>query len=172
MSSHPHADGCKSEITFRTRLAQVDRPLIERAVRETGFFTADEVAIAVELVDEGLAKGDSSDYLFLVAEWEGKFVGYSCYGHIPGSVASWDLYWIVVAREFQGKGVGKSLLTRTEQDIKKRGATRIYIDTSDKGAYAPTQKFYLATGYHEAARLQDFYSPGDGKIIYLKVLAP
>ena len=159
-----------NELEYRIHLVPSDREAIETAVRGTGFFTAEEVAIAVELADDALAKGDASEYLFIVAMWRGRFVGYACYGHIPGTETSFDLYWIAVASEFQAKGAGKAILRAAEQAMRDKGATRIYIDTSDKAMYAPTQRFYLGAGYHEAARLADFYAPADGKIIYLKVL--
>ena len=45
----------------------------------------------------------------------------------------------------------------------------------NEGAYATpmadtTRAFYLATGFHEVARIADFYRPGDGKVIYERVL--
>jgi len=50
------------------------------------------------------------------------------------------------------------------------GARRVYADTSARPQYAPTRAFYEASGYAPTAFLEDFYAPGDGKVIYVKVL--
>ena len=44
------------------------------------------------------------------------------------------------------------------------------VETSSRDDYAPTRAFYLACGYQIVAELPDFYAPGDGKLIYLRVL--
>jgi hypothetical protein len=44
------------------------------------------------------------------------------------------------------------------------------VETSSRPLYEPTRRFYLACGYRLEAQLEDFYAPGDGKVIFLKVL--
>ena len=58
-----------------------------------------------------------------------------------------------------------------ETEIVKAGGTRVYVDTSSRKQYAPTRTFYERVGYSKDALLEDFYAPGDGKVIYVKVLA-
>jgi GNAT superfamily N-acetyltransferase len=137
----------------------------------TGFFHPEEVLIAVELVEERLKKGEQSGYHFIFAEERpGHAVGYTCFGPTPGTRSSFDLYWIVVREDRQGRGIGKALLAQTEAAIVLSGGSRIYVETSSRDLYEPTRSFYLASGYHREAFLEDFYSPGDGKIIYVKKL--
>ena len=97
-------------------------------------------------------------------------LGYTCYGPIPGTDASFDLYWIAVHPDTQGKGVGKTLIRESEERIKAVGGQRVYIETSSKDQYVPTRRFYLACGYAQEALLADFYRPGDSKVIYSKAL--
>jgi hypothetical protein len=52
--------------------------------------------------------------------------------------------------------------------MRKAGAKHIYADTSSSDRYAGTRGFYQRMGFHEEARLADFYAPDDGKIIYAK----
>ena len=52
----------------------------------------------------------------------------------------------------------------------EQGRFRVYVETSTRPQYAPTRAFYLACGYQLAAELPDFYAPGDGKAIFLKLL--
>jgi hypothetical protein len=50
------------------------------------------------------------------------------------------------------------------------GGRRIYIETSSRAQYEPTRGFYLKCGYRQETILEDFYAPGDGKVIYVKAL--
>jgi ribosomal protein S18 acetylase RimI-like enzyme len=159
-------------VIIRRELHGGDRAAIEAMVRASGFFTGDEVAIALELVDDRLQLGERSHYRFLIAEDGGVAIGYAAWGPIPGTVASADLYWIAVDPRTQGRGVGRALLDAAEAWIAEQGRTRVYIETSTREQYVPTRGFYLRCGYHLAAELPDFYAPGDGKAIYVRVLEP
>lgn len=144
---------------------------VREIVEATGFFTPDEVDMAVELVDAGIAGGSISDYLFLFCEDKsGAVLGYTCYGPVPCTVGSFDLYWIAVHPRRQGSGIGKELLERTEEKIRGLEGMRIYIETASRDLYRPTQRFYARCGYRREALLKDYYSPGDSKIIYVKRL--
>jgi ribosomal protein S18 acetylase RimI-like enzyme len=156
---------------FREEIRPEDRQAIGRLVRTTGFFSEEEAEIAVELVEERLAKGDASGYLFLLAEEGDRLLGYACFGPIPGSVHSFDLYWIAVDPAQQGRGIGRRLMAATERIMAGGGARLIYADTSSRPQYGPTRAFYLACGYREEAFLEDFYAPGDGKVIFVKPLS-
>jgi ribosomal protein S18 acetylase RimI-like enzyme len=159
-----------SDIDFRWALRRDDALRIGRLVAATGFFSADEQRIAVELAEERFAKGVASGYEFVTAERDGELVGYACHGPIAGTLASHDLYWIVVHPECQGHGLGRRLMELAEHAISNAGGTRVYVDTSSRAQYAPTRAFYERAGYTKAALLEDFYAPGDGKVIYVKVL--
>ena len=97
-------------------------------------------------------------------------LGYACYGLIPLTANSYDLYWIAVGPEYQGHGIGKILLETTEKRIRKSGGKRVYVDTSSRRQYRPTRRFYASCGYKKAADLPDFYRDGDGKIVFVKGL--
>lgn len=160
----------KSPVTFRYEVVPVDRAHIRDLVHSTGFFHAEEVDIAVELVDEWLAKGASSGYEFVIAEQDGRIVGYTCFGLIPCTQSSYDLYWIAVHPKTQGQGLGRLLNAETERRIREKGGTRIYAETSSRPQYQSTRAFYERTGYRLAEMLADFYAPGDGRATYLKIL--
>ncbi len=155
---------------IRTDVRPEDRAPLERLLRETGFFNQQEVEVALELVDERLAQGPKSHYRFLILEDEGEVLGYSCWGPIAGTVTSADLYWIAVRPGQQGKGLGRTLLEAAETWMAREGRTRVYLETSTRAQYAPTREFYARCGYEVVAELPDFYAPGDGKAIFLKIL--
>jgi D-alanine-D-alanine ligase len=157
-------------IIYRQEVRQEDREAVGRLVHTTGFFSKEECDIAMELIDDRLARGKACGYSFLFAEEGGLLLGYTCFGPIPGSSHSFDLYWIAVDPSTQGQGLGRKLLTESERLMAEHGARRIYADTSSRHQYKPTQAFYLACGYVQEAFLADFYAPDDGKIIFVNVL--
>lgn len=158
------------KITWRTDPIPADVQAVERLAAGSGFFNDAEVAVARELVEERLAKGLASGYLFLFAEEGTRLWGYACYGPIAGSLASWDLYWIVVEPSARGMGIGSLILAEMESRAVQEGAQRVYVETSSRELYGPTRGFYLAKGYRVEAELAGFYAPGDAKIILAKGL--
>lgn len=159
-------------ILYREEVFSSDVETVRNLTSATAFFTQDEISVAVELVEERLAKGLRSGYHFLFAEHSGQVLGYTCFGPIPCTLSSFDIYWIAVLPAMQSRGVGRELLQRTEQKIADLGGTRIYVETSARSQYQPTLRFYQRQGYSQAALLKDFYGPGDHKAVYLKILAP
>ncbi|MDD3642012.1 MAG: GNAT family N-acetyltransferase [Candidatus Krumholzibacteria bacterium] len=160
------ADG--RELTWREMVRPEDAGAVRRIVSSTGFFSPEEIEIAVELVEERLARGDGSGYHFIFAERGSRPVGYACFGPIPATRFSWDLYWIAVDESDRGGGIGRLLLERSERIIARMGGRRIYAETSGRAQYEPTRAFYRACGYAEEAVLAEFYAPGDAKHFFVK----
>lgn len=155
---------------WRHHVLPQDVERIGRLVAATGLFSAAEVEIATELADAACQRGAASGYHFLLAGPPGALAGYTCYGPIGGTLASWDLYWIAVDPAQQGAGVGRQLLAETERRIEAAGGSRIYVETSAREQYRGTRAFYARLGYAMVAELPDFYAPGDGKLILLQTL--
>ena len=141
---------------------------VREIVVSSGFFSKAEIEVAVELVQVRLNKGIESGYHFLFAEEDKKVVGYSCFGPIPCTVESYDIYWIAVQEDLRRSGLGVELLKKVEEKIKEMGGKRIYVETSSREQYEPTRSFYSRCGYRKEATLKNFYSPGDDKVIYLR----
>ncbi len=161
----------KEKLSLRSQVLPEDAEAVRQIVESTGFFYPYEAAVAVELVNERLEKGQASGYEFLFAEERGETVGYACYGATPCTQGSYDLYWIAVHQKRRGRGVGKRLLTACEERIRAQSGRRIYIETSSRPLYEPTRAFYFACGYRLEATLEDFYAPGDSKCIFVKKLS-
>jgi len=155
---------------IRRNLRSEDRDSLQELLEDTGFFNSEELQVAMELVDDRLQHGENSHYRFLVASSGRKLRGYACWGPIPGTVSSVDLYWIAVHPEGQGQGTGRALLLEAEAWILEEGRNRVYVETSSRPQYGPTRAFYRACGYIEDARLDEFYAPNEAKVIFLKVL--
>ena len=159
-------------LRFRTEPRPGDADRVRALVAGTGFFSAEETAVAGELVEDRLEKGAGSDYHFLFADdGAGRLVGYSCFGPIALTQASWDLYWIAVDAAAQGRGLGRAVLEASERRIVELGGRRVYVETSSRPQYLPTRAFYERCRYDVGAVLDDFYAPGDGKVIFVKALS-
>ena len=149
-------------------VGRAQRARLERITAATGLFRPDEVAIAVELLDDALA-GDG-DYRFLGAYVDDELAGYACWGPTPGTTGTFDLYWIVVDPPAQGRRVGTALLEAVEERLTTDNGRLIIVETSSRADYAPTRAFYERRGYSAAARIPGYYAPGDDLVVYLKDL--
>jgi D-alanine-D-alanine ligase len=155
----------------RDALEPDDLLSLRRLVADAGVFSEAEVELAVSLAEDALAEGaEESGHHFLLASRGGRLLGYTCFGPIDGTQASFDLYWIVVDPAGQGRGLGRRLLEWTEQKVRAAGGRRLYAETSGRPDYAPTRAFYERAGYAAEARLADFYAPGDDRVTYTKVV--
>jgi ribosomal protein S18 acetylase RimI-like enzyme len=157
---------------FRHEPRPEDLGAVRALVLATAVFKPEEVTVAVELVQERLARGPESGYEFIFrSRQDGPdhphvLAGYACYGRIPCTRASWDLYWIAVDPAWQGHGLGRRLLREVMAAVRAAGGERIFAETSSTPAYGGTRRFYLATGFVERARFEHFYDRGDDKVVY------
>jgi len=160
---------------FREDVRPEDAAAVRALAAATGFFSESEADIAEELVLERLRLGEAGGYFFLFADAgdgpaEYALAGYACYGPTPGTNGCFDLYWIVVAPDGQGRGLGRGLLAAAEDRIRERGGRKVIVETSSRPLYAKTRAFYDKTGYLAEAVIADFYDAGDAKIIFTKTL--
>jgi ribosomal protein S18 acetylase RimI-like enzyme len=150
-------------------------------------FREDEVDVALELFDEVFAgAGNGNDnrgsvpfdagdgaasYEFVglfTRDERGELAGYACYGATPGTDRTYDLYWLAVHPSYQGAGNGTLLLEEVERRLRQREARLLVVETSSRNDYDATRRFYEMRGYIEAARVSDFYSPSDHRVILTK----
>jgi ribosomal protein S18 acetylase RimI-like enzyme len=156
-------------ITIRPIEAQ-DRSQLLELVRRQDNFNAQEVEVAIEVIDDTLDPA-KNDYAILVAVAEGqRVVGFLCYGEIPMTDRRFDLYWVAVDPALGRQGVGRQLLARMEGDLRGQGPAKVYVDTSSTPGYDRARSFYEKNSYQAACVLHDFYRDGDDKVIYLKEL--
>jgi GNAT superfamily N-acetyltransferase len=149
-----------------------DRPALRALVEAAGNFVPIEIDTAVELFDAALVPGQPEGYHVLVLEDDGEFAGYACFGHVPMTEFTFDLYWIAVDPARHGRGLGRALVRAVEDAVRAMGGRKIVAETSDKPGYEATNAFYRATGWEERGRIPDFYRPGDTKVTYVRDVPP
>jgi ribosomal protein S18 acetylase RimI-like enzyme len=152
------------------KMTKRDKTPLMNILRDTPEFTPPELVVAEEIIDCYLEDPILSGYRILIAEDRESVFGYICYGPTPLTQGTWDLYWAAVARKMRGKGLGKALWEKAEDDIKKDGGRLAVIETSSKPNYEQTRRFHQARGYENIGRIADFYAPGDDMLIYVKRL--
>lgn len=157
---------------LRSSPRPTDVEAVRQLVQGTGFFTDEEIGIAGELVEERLGRGESSGYYFSFLDEGSELLAYACWGPTPGTEQSLDLYWIAVRAGHQSRGLGGRVLRDVEARIATLGLAeaRLYAETSGSQRYAPTRAFYVRHGFEIAARIADFYRPGDAKLTFVKRL--
>jgi len=165
-SCRPAPDSLK----VRPLASEADRDQILTLLAKRELFTAEELAVARELLDDILTNSDSDYQALCVVEQDKRVHGYICFGRIPMTDRCYDLYWIAVDPAQSRRGMARLLLTHMEAAMRAQGGSRIYLDTSSTGPYQAAKAFYLKNGFTVACVLTDFYRPGDDKVIYKKDL--
>ncbi|MDA8169205.1 MAG: GNAT family N-acetyltransferase [Nitrospiraceae bacterium] len=159
------------QIRLRNEPVSADRQALTDILVSTGMFYDFEIEVALELLDDRIEKGPASEYIFMFADAGDRAAGYICYGPITMAEGRFDLYWIAVKADMQGRGVGSLLLSGAERHMAESfGCKHIYVETASREQYRPTREFYRKNGYREAARVPKFYADDDDKIIFMKSL--
>jgi ribosomal protein S18 acetylase RimI-like enzyme len=150
-------------------VAAEDRAPIATLLAATHEFDAEEVRVALELVDHAIARTD--DYRVLVAELSHSLAGYVCFGPTPMTRGTFDLYWIATDPAQRRAGIGRALVAALADTLRSEGARLVRLETSSRDDYEATRRFYDGTGFRVAARIHDFYDVGDDLVIYTRALA-
>jgi ribosomal protein S18 acetylase RimI-like enzyme len=150
-------------------MAPADRPAVAEIILSVGNFNNAEIDCALELIDIYLRDQTQKDYRIVVAEWrDGRIAGYACWGPIPLTVGSYDLYWIATHPVFHGHGSGRALMSHVEDRVREDGGRLLVLETSSKESYRNTVLFYRQLNYQEELRIHDFYDVGDDKVVLVK----
>lgn len=152
--------------TLREAVSWQDAETVRRITVSSGFFSDQEVQVAMSLVVERMENGAASGYDFLFLEAAGRPLGFACYGPKEARPAVFDLYWLAVLDAERGRGMGRCLLEAAADRARARGGRLLRAETSAREQYAPTRRFYEHNGF-ELTRLDpDHYAPGEARCIY------
>lgn len=83
---------------------------------------------------------------------------------------TFNLLAIAVDRAIQGSGVGRAIVSSLEDRLRKEGGRVLIVETSALDGFAGTRAFYARQGYAEEARIRDFYTEGEDKVVFWKHL--
>ncbi len=159
-----------TDLGLRDTLQASDREPIARILRESGAFRGEEIAVGLELIDETLNPRPDTDYSWILAEHQGKLLGFACFGPVPMTVGTFDLYWIAVDRDQKGQGVAARLDDAVTQAVRSQGGRWVLAETSSTDPYTAAHRFYQKQGYTLVERIPDFYRDGDDRLTFGKRL--
>lgn len=95
-------------------------------------------------------------------------VGYSLCGIVHDDPATAWLLSMGVRREWQGAGVGTSLLTRALDELRRRGTASVRLTVDPRRAR--TVAFYTAAGFRPVEQVSDYFGPGEARSIMVREL--
>jgi ribosomal protein S18 acetylase RimI-like enzyme len=150
---------------------EADGLQIQDIAARAGVFNQEEVDCVGEIWQDYITLGSiDCGYNFIVERDGDQALGFACYGLRDLTSGVFDLYWIAVDPNARRSGVGRRLLTASEEAVRKTGGRMLIAETSGTPHYESTRKFYLNMGYIAEATIKDFYIEGDDLVIFVKRL--
>ena len=151
-------------------LRSEDREQVLELVRATKNFSEPEIAIAKELIDIFVEQPDQKDYYAHVIEADDRIAGFLLLGPTPATIGTYDMYWIAVHPNFQGRGIAQELDHFAVEFVRQRNGYWLIAETSSGLNYDRTRAFYMKQGYNLLAQIPDYYKPGDDLMVFGKRL--
>ncbi len=146
-----------------------DKKALVAIANAIGLFTPQELEELGGMLAEYFDDNLGSDHFWITYD-DIDPVGVAYYAPEQYADGTWNLYFIAVHPDHQGKGYGTKLLRYVEQTLKARGERILLVETSGLPNFERTRAFYRKHGYDEEARIREFYKAGDDKIIFRKAL--
>jgi ribosomal protein S18 acetylase RimI-like enzyme len=146
-----------------------ETPHLLAMTEATGLFKPIEVEALQEVLDDYHDDEDHFGHHCISYEDHGKVLGFAYYAPAAMTDRTWYLYWIVVGKDLQAKGIGTKLLRFLEDDIRDKHKGRVlFIETGSLPYYEKTRRFYVKNGYEQHALLKDYYAEGDSMVVFRK----
>ena len=88
----------------------------------------------------------------------------------PLTEGTWNVLMIAVDPAEHGRGIGSHLMRFIEQELAGEKVRVLLVETSGTPDFKRTRGFYDMLGYEREARIREYYSAGDDKVIFRKAL--
>ena len=111
------------------------------------------------------------DHCVVTGLADGKPVGVAYYAPERVTDGTWNTYLIAVHPHVQRQGHGTTLMRHIEKTLRAGGGRLLLVETSSLPRFESARAFYRRCGFEHEARVRDFYSAGEDKIIFRKLLA-
>ena len=160
--TEPHRQA--QSVAIRT-IDRADLPPLRFVLEKTGLFPPEMLEPLVEPYLSGQAP-----HHWLTACRDGRSNGFAYAEPERMTEGTFNLLAIAVDPAAQRRGVGRALVGALEDRLRRIGGRVLIVETSSLDDYAGTRTFYAGEGFSEEARIRDFYSDGQDKIVFWKRL--
>jgi ribosomal protein S18 acetylase RimI-like enzyme len=148
-----------------------DTPELIAMTEGTGLFQPLDLDALNSVLAEYNA-GTAHGHRCVTYEQAGQVIGFAYYAPAAMTDRTWHLWWIVVSKKIQARGIGGQLLRHAEEGARAESGRLMIVETSGLPSYELTRRFYVKQNYDIAATLKDFYADGHDMVIFSKRLAP
>lgn len=145
-----------------------DSEALLKILEDSGQFDADGLAHVKATLDSYLE--GNNDELWFTAD-DGEPIGVAYCAPEPVTNGTWNLLMLWVRKDRQGHGHGSALVSHVERVLTEQGTRLLIVETSSLDEFAAARAFYDKCNFHQEARIKNFFTDGDDKIIYTKPLS-
>jgi GNAT superfamily N-acetyltransferase len=145
-----------------------ETPTLVAMARGTEAFKPIEIQALQEVLDDYHAQNAADGHRAVAMETDGTVVGFAYFAAAAMTDRTWSLWWIVVDRAAQAKGIGGELLRYVEAAVRAATGRQLLIETSSLPKYKLTRQFYLKYGYSQIAAVKDYYADADDMLFFCK----
>lgn len=153
-------------MTSIKHVTQQDKADVIALAERSGLFSPEGIALIEERLDQYFA-GSGEIWL---ASGEGEIAGALYCTPEPMTDGTWNILMLIVSQDTHGQGHGRALMSHVETVLAARGARLLIVETSSTDGFERARSFYPKCGYKEEARIKDFYTAGDDKVVFTKAL--
>jgi len=145
---------------------QNDLPDLKNIIDSTELFPSD---LLDDMIMPFFQQENGSDF-WVVYEQNKIAIAVAYFAHERMTKGTYNLLLIAVHKDFQGQGIGKTLLHHIEALLKGRDIRILLVETSGLPEFERTRAFYMQNEYRVEAKIAEFYAKGEDKIIFWKSL--
>ena len=145
-----------------------ETPALVEMARKTEAFKPIELQALEEVLNDYHALNAAAGHRGVAQETDGKILGFAYFAAAAMTDRTWSLWWIVVDRAVQARGIGGELLRYVEAEVRSAAGRQLLIETSSLPKYELTRQFYQKYGYAQTAIVKDYYAETDDMLFFCK----
>ena len=134
-------------------------------IEASGQFDTDGLAHVANTLDEHFSNPGQAIWLTAI---DGEPVGVAYCAPEPVTMGTWNLLMLWMKDGFSGQGFGSALVKEIESQLLARDARLLIVETSQLPAFEAARSFYERNGFKREAEIENFFAPGDNKVVYTK----
>ena len=133
---------------------------------------ADTALFPPDMLDAMLASflDDPTTAVWLCAADRTDLIAFAFAAPEPLTQGTWNMQALGVRSDRRRAGAATAVVRKVEREVAGRGARMLIVDTSGAPEFEAARAFYPAIGYDSEARIRDYWSAGDDKVVFRRVL--